>query len=267
MEIQLWREILEPYELAVDELVVKFNHLITATRKNGNYSPIEQVKGRVKTISSILEKCQKKGIDFEDFEEKIDDIAGIRIICQFVEDIYKVAEIIRNRTDMKIRSEKDYVRNIKQSGYRSYHMIVDYTVESAKGPKALKVEIQIRTLAMNFWATIEHSLQYKYKQNMPHALRERLHKAADAIVILDEEMASVREEILDAQNSFNIQANMVSEILTNIQNLYKVANKREVVRIQEEFFRIYNEEDMNELARFGKQLDVIAESYRAQSLR
>ena len=87
LEIQLWREILEPYELAVDELVVKFNHLIVASRRSGNYSPIEQVNGRVKKISSILEKCQKKGIDFENFEEKIGDIAGIRIICQFVEDI------------------------------------------------------------------------------------------------------------------------------------------------------------------------------------
>ncbi len=267
MEIQLWREILEPYELAVDELVVKFNHLIAASRKAGKYSPIEQVNGRVKTISSILEKCQKKDIDFDDFEERIEDIAGIRIICQFVEDIYKVAEIIRNRTDMRIKNEKDYIKNIKESGYRSYHIIAYYTVESVKGPKELQVEIQIRTLAMDFWATIEHSLQYKYKKNMPQMLRDRLHKAADAIVILDEEMASVRDEILDAQNSFNMKANMVAEILTNIQNLYKVANKREVVRIQEEFFRVYNEGDLNELARFGKELDVMAASYRAQSLR
>ena len=267
MEIQLWREILEPYELAVNELVVKFNHLITANRKAGKYSPIEQVNGRVKTISSILEKCQKKGIDFEVFEEKIEDIAGIRIICQFVEDIYKVAEIIRNRTDMRVKNEKDYIQHVKESGYRSYHIIAYYTVESVKGPKELQVEIQIRTLAMDFWATIEHSLQYKYKKNMPQVLRDRLHKAAEAIVVLDDEMASVRDEILDAQNSFNLKANMVSEILTNIQNLYKVANKREVVRIQDEFFRVYNQGDLNELARFGKELDVIAESYRAQSLR
>ena len=101
---------------------------------------------------------------------------------------------------------------------------------------------------------------------MPAVLRDRLHKAAEAIVVLDEEMASVRDEIMDAQNSFNIKANIVAAILTTIQNLYKVANKREVVRIQEEFFRIYNEGDLNELVRFGKELDVIAESYRAQSL-
>ena len=111
LEIQLWREILEPYELAVDELVVKFNHFIVASRRSGNYSPIEQVNGRVKKISSILEKCQKKGIDFENFEERIGDIAGIRIICQFVDDIYKVLELIKRRSDMKITSKRDYVKN------------------------------------------------------------------------------------------------------------------------------------------------------------
>lgn len=266
MEIQLWREILEPYTLAVDELVVKFNHLIEANRRAGNYASIEQVKGRVKTISSILEKCQKKGIPVEELEEKIEDIAGIRIICQFIEDIYHVVDIIRNRTDMKVKSEKDYIKSIKESGYRSYHMVVYYKVESIQGPKELLVEIQIRTLAMNFWATIEHSLQYKYKRNMPERLSERLHKAADAIVVLDEEMASVRDEILDAQNSFNIKANMVADILTNIQNLYSVANKREVMKIQDEFFRIYNQGDLDELSKFNRELDVISEGYRAQSL-
>ncbi|HCL02701.1 MAG TPA: GTP pyrophosphokinase [Lachnoclostridium phytofermentans] len=267
MEIQLWREILEPYALAVDELMVKFNHIIEAYRKAGMYSPVEQVTGRVKTISSILEKAQKKSIDLENIEENIEDIAGIRIICQFVDDIYKVVELIKNRTDMSVVSEKDYITNNKASGYRSYHMIISYHVETLYGPKEIHAEIQIRTLAMNFWATVEHSLQYKYKQNMPDNLRQRLHKAADAIVTLDEEMSSVRGEIMDAQNSFNIRANIVADILTNIQNLYKVANKREVVKIQDEFFRIYESEDLKQLERFNKELDIISEGYRAQSLR
>jgi len=267
MEIQLWRELLEPYSLAVDEIVVKFEHLIDAYRKSGNYSPVEQVKGRLKSISSILEKCQKKGIPFEEFENHIEDIAGIRVICQFTEDIYKVVEIIKKRADMQVKEEKDYLVNVKKSGYRSYHMIVQYTVETLKGPKCLHVEIQIRTLAMNFWATIEHSLQYKYKKNMPENLRKRLLKAADAIGVLDEEMASVREEIMDAQNSFNRNASLVADILTNIQNLYKTANKKEVVKIQDEFFRVYQEGDLAQLEHFSKQLDIIAEGYRVQSLR
>ena len=163
MEIQLWREILNPYELAVKELTVKFEHLIHEHRDRGLYSPIEQVVGRVKAISSILEKAQKKKIGIDEIEEKLEDIAGIRIICQFVEDIQKVVEIIRGRTDMSVKSEKDYITNMKDSGYRSYHMIVYYEVQTLSGGKRIQVEIQIRTLAMNFWSTIEHSLQYKYR--------------------------------------------------------------------------------------------------------
>ncbi|SFR96086.1 GTP pyrophosphokinase [Anaeromicropila populeti] len=267
MEIQLWREILDPYVLAVDEMVVKFNHIINEYRNAGGYSPIEQVNGRVKTISSILEKAQKKNISLEDIEDKIDDIAGIRIICQFVEDINKVVDLIKSRNDMEIKSEKDYINNRKESGYRSYHMIVFYTIQTLRGPKTIKAEIQIRTLAMNFWATVEHSLQYKYKENMPAHIRERLLTASEAIIVLDQEMSSVRGEIMDAQNSFRIKANIVADILTNIQNLYKVANKREVVKIQTEFFKIYKEGDLAQLERFNKELDIISEGYRAQSLK
>lgn len=267
MEIQLWREILDPYALAVDELVIKFNYIIDEYRHVGAYSPIEQVTGRVKTISSILEKALKKNIDLKNFEEKIEDIAGIRIICQFVEDIYKVVDIIKKRSDMRVKSEKDYINHVKKSGYRSYHMIVYYDVETLKGKKEIQVEIQIRTLAMNFWATIEHSLQYKYKQNIPEHIRERLSSAAEAVIILDREMSVVRDEIMDAQNSFTIKANIVADILTNIQNLYKVANKQEVIKIQDDFFRIYQNGDQDELEKFSEDLDRIAQRYRAQSLR
>ncbi len=267
MEIQLWREILEPYALAVDELRVKFEHVMNSYRKAGLYSPIEQVDGRVKTISSILEKVQKKRISLDDFESEIDDIAGIRIICQFIEDIYKVVELIRKRTDMKVVEELDYIKDAKPSGYRSYHMVIKYRVETIHGPKDIFAEIQIRTLAMNFWATVEHSLQYKYRQNMPEMLKTRLLKASEAIVVLDHEMSQVRSEIMDAQNTFTIKSNVVADILTNIQNLYKVANKREIIKIQDEFFRIYESEDLDALQHFAKELDIISEGYRAQSLR
>lgn len=266
MEIQLWKKILEPYRLAVDELVVKFMHIKQQYQYSRMYSPIESVSGRVKKISSILEKAQRKGVSFEDIESKIEDIAGIRIICQFVEDIDTVVDIIRKREDLEIKQEKDYITNSKPSGYRSYHIIVYYTVQTINGPKKLEAEIQIRTLAMNFWSTIEHSLQYKYKEHMPDELRERLLRAADAVDVLDNEMASVRDEIMDAQNSNREKANIISDILNNIENLYYVANKREVTKIQNEFFKIYQQNDMSLLVRFNKQLDIIAETYRAQSL-
>lgn len=267
MEIQMWRERLAPYSLAVDELKVKFEHMQKAYRYAGVYSPIEQIHGRVKTISSLLEKVQRKHISIDDIDNRIDDIAGIRIICQFVEDIYKVAELIRKRSDMEVIEEQDYIKNTKPSGYRSYHMVIKYVVETLNGPKEIHVEIQIRTLAMNFWATIEHSLQYKYKQNMPANLRARLLKAADAIEILDGEMSSVSGEIMDAQTIFTVRSNLVADILNNIQNLYKVANKREIIKIQDEFFKIYESEELERLEKFAGELDVISEGYRAQSLR
>ena len=266
MEIQLWREKLSPYQLAVDELLVKFRFLAQEHKESGLYSPIELVTGRVKKISSILEKMHKKKIEFEDIDEKIEDIAGIRVICQFVEDIEKVVELIKNRDDMEIKSEKNYIDNMKESGYRSYHMIVYYNVQTMNGNKKIKVEIQIRTMAMNFWATIEHSLQYKYRQNMPETVRERLRSASEAIINLDSEMSLIRTEIIDSQNYFTLKANVVAEILNTIQNLYKIANKREIVKIQDEFYKIYMRSDLEQLQRFSKELDIIAEGYRAQGI-
>lgn len=267
METQLWREMLDPYRLAVDELIVKFTHVKQEYQDARMYSPIESVSGRVKRISSILDKAHRKGIDIEQIEEKIEDIAGVRIICQFVEDIDTVVDIIRKRSDMIVKREKDYITQSKASGYRSYHIIIYYTVQTIKGPKNLEAEIQIRTLAMNFWSTIEHSLQYKYKENMPDELRERLLRAADAVEALDNEMASVRDEIMDAQNSNRQKANIITNILNNIENLYHIANEREVTKIQNEFFDIYKKDDMALLKRFNKQLDMLSETYHAQSIQ
>ena len=266
MEIQLWRSILCPYELAVKELTVKFEHIISEHRENDLYSPIEQVSGRVKSVSSILEKMQRKHIPMERMEEEVEDIAGIRIICQFEEDIETVASLIQNRSDMTIKSEKNYLKHVKQSGYRSLHLIIYYTVETLNGPRKLQAEIQIRTMAMDFWATIEHSLQYKYKGDMPPHVAERLTNAADAIILLDQEMSSVRNEIMDAQNSSQMQSNLVKDILNNIENLYRVSSEREVIKIQTEFLRVFHTKDLKQLERFHRQLDIIAEGYRAQAV-
>ena len=266
MEIPLWRSILCPYELAVRELIVKFEHIISEHRENDLYSPIEQVSGRVKSVSSILEKMQRKHIPMERMEEEVEDIAGIRIICQFEEDIETVASLIQNRSDMTIKSEKNYLKHVKQSGYRSLHLIIYYTVETLNGPRKLQAEIQIRTMAMDFWATIEHSLQYKYKGDMPPHVAERLTNAADAIILLDQEMSSVRDEIMDAQNSSQMQSNLVKDILNNIENLYRVSSEREITKIQTEFLRVFHTKDLKQLERFHRQLDIIAEGYRAQAV-
>lgn len=267
MKIQLWRELLDPYDLAVQELVTKFEHLRYEHKARGLYCPIEQVTGRVKSVSSILDKLQKKNIELDHMEEELDDIAGVRIICQFVEDIPKVVSIIRSRHDMTVKQEKNYIENTKSSGYRSYHMIIDYEVQTLVGPKKIQAEIQIRTMGMNFWSTIEHSLQYKYKQNIPDHIRQKLLNASNAIVVLDQEMSDVRDEIMDAQNSMQIQTNIVSEILLTMENLYYKANKRNLAQIQEEFYEVYQSHDLEKLIRFHKHLDVIAEGYKAQGIQ
>ena len=195
MDILLWHEILEPYELAVKELQVKFRHLIKEHHGKGLYSPIESVSGRVKSVSSILEKMQRKGIVPEEMEEQVEDIAGIRIICQFVEDIEKVADLIQKRSDIEIKSEKDYIRHMKDSGYRSYHLIVYYTVETMNGPKRIQVEIQIRTMAMDFWASLEHKINYKFEGNAPEHVKRELIECAGMVSALDNRMQELNEEI------------------------------------------------------------------------
>ena len=201
MEILSWKEILDPYRLAVNELLVKFNHIIEEHRHAGLYSPIEQVKGRVKSISSITEKLKRKSYTVYELEEKMEDLAGIRILCQYMEDIDKVLELIRNRSDMEIKSTKDYISHAKDSGYRSYHVIIYYEVNTIHGAKRLQVEIQIRTLAMDFWATVEHSLAYKYQGNIPTEMKERLSNVAEALLLLDMEMSNVRNVIMDVKAS------------------------------------------------------------------
>ena len=266
MEIQLWREILHPYEMAVEELVSKFNSLREEYRKNGLYSPIERVTGRVKSVSSILEKMQRKNIPFERMEEEVEDIAGVRIICQFVEDIEKVNALLSHRQDMKVIERKDYLANQKKSGYRSLHLIVKYAVETIHGSRDILAEIQIRTMAMNFWATTEHSLQYKYRGNLPERVAARLTNAADAIFMLDNEMSSVRSEIMNAQIDSQMELQLVKDILNCIENIYRLDNKREVAKIQNEFYRIYAAHNLEELERFHRQLDIFAEGYQAQSI-
>ena len=151
---------------------------------------------------------------------------------------------------------------------RAYLVYTDAegNVNTIYGKKRIQAEIQIRTLAMNFWATVEHSLQYKYKGDIPQHVTDKLLVASDAIDVLDHEMSTVRDEIMDAQNSFRKKSNLVSEILHTMQNLYKVANRHEVLKIQDEFYKIYETGDMERLEHFNKQLDIIAEGYRAQSI-
>ncbi|ABW18276.1 GTP pyrophosphokinase [Alkaliphilus oremlandii] len=256
-----WKKLLIPYDNAVEELKVKFKGIRRELRSIGEYSPIEFVTGRVKKVSSILEKAEKLDVAIEDVEDGIEDIAGIRIMCQFVEDIYTVVDYIRERDgyDLDIVYEKDYIDNFKPSGYRSYHIVIRYPIQTAMGPKKILAEIQIRTLAMNFWGTIEHSLKYKYKHNIPEHVTERLIKAADAAFRLDQEMSQIRHEIRQAQKLFEIRSNTVSDILGDIYSLYSAGRIAEATGLQEKFTEIWNKGDISELKSFSKEVDRIIE--------
>lgn len=191
-----------PFQQAVEELKIKFKGVKQEYDSLGIHSPIEFVMGRVKPIHSILQKAARKQIEEQDIFNRMKDIAGIRIMCQFVDDIYAVVKLIKQRNDMRVLGEKDYVREQKESGYRSYHIVIEYPIQTVSGPRNLLVEIQIRTLSMNFWATIEHSLNYKYGGEIPLPVQQRLQRSAEAAFLLDEEMSKIKEEIQEAQKIF-----------------------------------------------------------------
>ncbi|WP_409291833.1 GTP pyrophosphokinase family protein [Peribacillus sp. SCS-37] len=197
-----WDDFLAPYKQAVEELKVKLKGMRSQFELENSHSPIEFVTGRVKPIASILDKANKKNIPLDRLGTELQDIAGLRMMCQFVGDIKRVVEILRQRNDFEIVEERDYISHKKKSGYRSYHMVIKYPVQTISGEKAILAEIQIRTLAMNFWATIEHSLNYKYKGQFPEDIMTRLHRAAEAAFWLDEEMSLIRSEIKEAQRAF-----------------------------------------------------------------
>ena len=185
-----WDLFLWPYQQAVSELKVKFRSL----PQNFRYIYDDD--------DSIKEKMTRRVIAPEVIENDMQDIAGIRIMCQFVDDIYRVVDLIHERQDMQVVEERDYIQNAKPSGYRSYHMVIEYSVFLPDGPKKIIAEIQIRTLAMNFWATVEHTLNYKYQGKYPEDISKRLKTTAEAAYKLDEEMSSIKDEVQEAQRIF-----------------------------------------------------------------
>ena len=196
-------EFLDPYIQTVGELKIKFRGVRKQYRKANRHSPIEFVTGRVKPIESIQEKMALRHIKLENLAQDMQDIAGIRIMVQFVDDVEEVLEIIRKRKDMRVVHERDYINNMKASGYRSYHVVVQYPVDTINGNQTVLAEIQIRTLSMNFWATIEHSLNYKYRGNFPEEIKQRLEITAKIAYQLDEEMRKIRDDIQEAQALFD----------------------------------------------------------------
>lgn len=206
---------MDPYIQTVGELKIKLRGIRKQFRKQNRHSPIEFVTGRVKSVESIKEKMVLRGIREENLAQDLQDIAGLRIMVQFVDDVDEVLALLRKRKDMTIVQERDYINNMKESGYRSYHVVVEYPVDTIDGQQTVLAEIQIRTLAMNFWATIEHSLNYKYQGEFPEEIKKRLETTAKIALELDEEMRKIREDIREAQLLFDPASRKLSDGVGN----------------------------------------------------
>lgn len=183
------REIRTKLEVLDDEFSIKYNR-----------NPISSIKSRIKTPLSIYNKLQRLGYDFTErnIEEQLNDVAGIRVICSFIDDIYVVAKLLAEQDDITVLRIKDYIQNPKENGYRSYHMIVEIPVFFAEGKTPMRAEIQIRTIAMDFWASLEHQLRYKkdLASSQQYALISReLFDCACTITAVDKQMQNIKNLI------------------------------------------------------------------------
>lgn len=197
-EVDKWKTVMFLYNSALKEINTKMEILNNEFINIYNYNPIEHIKSRLKTPDSIVKKLQRYGweVTVENMIEKVNDIAGIRVICSFTSDIYQIAEMIEKQMDVKIINVKDYIKAPKDNGYKSYHMVITIPVYMSDGPVDTRVEIQIRTVAMDFWASLEHKIYYKFEGNAPDYLEQELKACANMVDILDAKMFSLNEEIL-----------------------------------------------------------------------
>ena len=196
-DIDSWKEVQLIYNSALKQISTKLEILNDEFQHVHRYNPIEHIKSRIKTPESIVKKLKKNGYEstIDNMVKYVNDIAGIRVICSFTSDIYQIAEMITNQSDIKVISVKDYIVNPKPSGYKSYHMLVTVPVYLSDRIVDTKVEIQIRTVAMDFWASLEHKIYYKFEGNAPEHIKEQLVECAQMVSALDARMLSLNEEI------------------------------------------------------------------------
>lgn len=196
-----FREFLMMYQSAVKEVKTKFEILNDDLSVTYNRNPIEAIKSRIKTPGSIVAKMQRKGLDINmnSLMYYIEDVAGIRVICSFIDDIYEVANMLVSQDDITLLSVKDYIKNPKPNGYRSYHMIVEVPVFFANRRQNMKVEVQLRTIAMDFWASLEHKMKYKKDIEGSEEIVAELKRCADNIAELDKRMQDINEGISNLQ--------------------------------------------------------------------
>jgi putative GTP pyrophosphokinase len=185
------------YKFGIDEVMTKINILREEFNHVHDYNPIEHVNSRLKSPESILHKARRKGLEIDTavIRERIHDIAGIRITCSFLSDIYKIRDMLARQVDLTLIAERDYVASPKANGYTSLHLIVSVPVFMSDRVEQVPVEIQIRTIAMDFWASLEHKIYYKYNREVPETLLDELKDAADTANRLDLKMQKLHTQV------------------------------------------------------------------------
>lgn len=203
--VESWENLMFLYNSAIKEVRTKLDILNDEFQNMNKYNPIEYIESRLKTPQSIVKKLQRHGFEatIQNMVEQISDIAGVRIVCSFTSDIYRIAKMIADFKQFEVLRIKDYIRNPKPSGYRSYHLIVRVPISTTRDIVYTKVEIQIRTIAMDFWASLEHKIQYKFEGHTPEQISRDLRNCADIVAMLDEKMLSLNEEIQRANPDMN----------------------------------------------------------------
>ena len=202
-QIDTWNTSMFLYNSALKEIGTRIDILNDEFLNIHKYNPIEHEKSRIKTPESIVKKLKRNGyeVTIENMLRHINDIAGIRIICSFTSDIYRIADMIAGQSDINVLTIKDYIKEPKDNGYKSYHMIVSIPIFLSDKVVEAKVEIQIRTIAMDFWASLEHKIYYKFEGQAPDDIIDALRECSDIVSILDERMLLLNNRIKDYKNN------------------------------------------------------------------
>ena len=195
--IDSWNEVQLVYNAALRQVQTKMEILNDEFQHVHQYNPIEHIKARIKTPESIVKKLKRDGYEstIDNMIKHVNDIAGIRIICSFTSDIFRIVDMISDQKDIKVLTVKDYITYPKASGYKSYHLIISVPIFLSDRIVDTKVEIQIRTVAMDFWASLEHKIHYKFEGNVPDHIRDSLVECAEIVADLDAKMLSLNEEV------------------------------------------------------------------------
>ncbi len=185
------------YNAGIKEIKTKLEILDEEFQTKYDYNPIHHIESRLKSMRSIISKLQRRNLNFspQSIKENLHDIAGIRVVCNYIDDVSRIADLLLQQDDIKLIKKKDYISNPKPNGYRSLHLVVEIPIYLAEKTMPVPVEIQIRTIAMDFWASLEHKLKYKTDTEVSEALRAELKECAQIIYIVDEKMQAIHKKL------------------------------------------------------------------------